>query len=77
MMWWIHVLYFIGYSTVGNSYYQQTVPKAASNATVASDPNSQYVYQQTAYNPYQGMHNILKIIYTFLVHDAMTIVHVF
>lgn len=47
---------FIGYSTVGSSYYQQTAPKAASNTTGASDPNSQYVYQQTAYNPYFFWH---------------------
>lgn len=54
---------FIGYSTVGSSYYQQTAPKAASNTTGASDPNSQYVYQQTAYNPYQGMHNVATVLH--------------
>ena len=44
-------------STVANSYYQQTAPTVTSNSTVTSDSsgaNSQYVYQQTSYNPYQG-----------------------
>lgn len=71
----VFVLHITGYSTVGNSYYQQAAPTVTSNSTVAnsyyqqtaptvtsnstvtsdsSGANSQYVYQQTSYNPYQG-----------------------
>ena len=71
----VFVLHVTGYSTVGNSYYQQAAPTVTSNSTVAnsyyqqtaptvtsnstvasesSGANSQYVYQQTSYNPYQG-----------------------